>query len=363
MASSRNLLFVSPCTPDPQGTGWEQRAFAFLSAYAKFMDVELWFAPTFDNPELGRAGKLKQLCVSMTSFLPAMMRDELSTSRKRLNESLSRSDVVHVSRLRKIVSAIDHKFIAWDLDELSWSDSRRSSTDREQYLSEVHANFRKCRRVFASSRLERQQAHFDDVSVIPNVAVEPEPGNFGSSEKAPALLFVGNLNYPPNMDGLIFLNDSILPALARTIPDIVVKVIGRCPVTEGVWTAVEHLKNTGRFQFVFDVPSCTPYYFQAIASIVPIVSGGGTRIKIIESFAHRCPVVSTSKGCEGLEVAHRKHLLIEDHPKEFASACVELIRSPKLRQLLTETAHGFFECNHSQKVVDELLFAALQDHS
>jgi glycosyltransferase involved in cell wall biosynthesis len=357
----RKLLFISPCTPDPQGTGWEQRAFSFLSAYSKFMDVELWFSPTFDNPELGRTANLTRLCVSMTSFRPAAIRDELSASRKRLNQSLATSDVVHVSRLRQVVSAIDHKSMVWDIDELSWSASHQASIDRQQYLSELYSNFRKCRRVFASSHLEREQAHFDEITVIPNVAFDPELRNLASSEKAPALLFVGNLNYSPNMDGLIFFNSSVLPELAGNIPDVLVNVIGRSPITESVWAAVDHLRNTGRFRFVFDAPSVTPYYLQAVASIAPILSGGGTRIKIVESFAHHCPVISTSKGCEGLEVAHRKHLLIEDDPRDFALACVELIQRPELRRQLAETAHRFFEGNHSQRVVDELLFSALQN--
>ena len=327
------------------------------------MDVELWFAPTFDNPELGRTGDLTGLCASMTSFYPAAVKDELSTPGKKLIHSISTSDVVHVSRLRRMVSALDHDSIVWDIDELSWSGSRQTSTDRQQYLAEIHSNFRKCRRVFASSKLERQQAHFDDIAVIPNVAVDPGLGNFESSEKGPILLFVGNLNYSPNMDGLIFFNNSVLPKLARNVPEVVVKVIGRSPVTDSVRTAVDQLRNTGRFEFVFDAPSCTPYYSQAAASIVPILSGGGTRIKIIESFAHRCPVISTNKGCEGLEVAHRKQLLIEDDPKDFALACAELIRGQSLSRQMVETAYRFFERGHSQKVVDELLFSALQNLS
>ena len=361
IAPRRKLLFISPCTPDPRGTGWEQRAFAFLSAYSKFMEIELWFIPTYDNPELARIGNLTRLCVSMTSFYPVLFNDKQSTLRKRFIQSLSTSDAVHVSKLPQMVSTINHKLMVWDIDELPWSASRQTSNDLQQNLLDFYSNcFGKCRRVFASSHLERQRAHFDDIAVIPNVVIDPESGNFESSGKAPTLLFVGNLNHSPNTDGLIFFNNSVLPELAGNIPDVLVNVVGRSPITEGAWAAVNHLRNTGRFQFVFDVPSCAPYYFQAVASIVPILSGGGTRVKIIESFANHCPVISTNKGCEGMEVAHRKHLLIEDNPKYFALACVELIQDPKLRKQMAEAAFSFFECNHSQKVVDNLLFAAFQ---
>jgi hypothetical protein len=103
------------------------------------------------------------------------------------------------------------------------------------------------------------------------------------------------------------------------------------------------------------------YYLQAVASISPIPYGGGTRAKSIESFAHHGPVLSTRKGCEGLEVAHRKHVLIDDTPDGFASACVELIQTPQLWKELAEAAYSFFECNHSQGVVDRLLVSGFQN--
>lgn len=328
------------------------------------MDIELWFIPTYDSPELARTVKLTRLCNSITPFYSGMIKDEASTSRKKFTQSLSTSDVVHVFRLHHMVSAINHNLMVWDIDELPWLASRQTSTDRQQYLSDLYSNcFRKCRRVFASSHLERQRAHFDGIAVIPNVAVDPELGNFESSEKAPILVFVGNLNLSANIDGLNFFNDFIVPDLARNIPNVLVSVIGRSPVTEGTWAAVNQLRNAGRFEFVFDVPLCTPYYFQAAASIAPIHFGGGTRIKIIESFAHHCPVISTKKGCEGLEVEHRKHLLVEDNPRDFALACVELIQSPKLRNQMAEAAFDFFQFNHSQKVVDTLLLSVFQNLS
>ena len=298
----------------------------------------------------------------MTSFHPVLINDEKSTLKKRLIQSLSASDAVRVFRLPQMVSAINHRFLVWDIDQLPWS-APQISPDQRRYLTELYPRcFKKCRRVFASSDSERQQAHFDEIVVIPNVALAPERSDdFESSEKAPILLFVGNLNHAANIDGLAFFIDSILPKLAGSVPNVLLKVIGRSPIGDGARAAVNRFRVTSRAQFVFDVPSCTPYYLQAVASISPVLYGGGTRIKIIESFAHRCPVVSTKKGCEGLGVVHRKHLLIDDTPDGFASACVELIQAPQLREQIAETANGFFECNHSQGVVDRLLVSAFQD--
>ncbi len=63
-------------------------------------------------------------------------------------------------------------------------------------------------------------------------------------------------------------------------------------------------------------------------AVVPVRYGGGTRVKILESFAHRVPVVSTRLGAEGLEVEDGVHLLLADGPEDFAAATVRLLRDP-----------------------------------
>jgi glycosyltransferase involved in cell wall biosynthesis len=74
------------------------------------------------------------------------------------------------------------------------------------------------------------------------------------------------------------------------------------------------------------------------AAVVPILSGGGTRIKILEAMALGTPVVATSKGAEGLDVTPNQDILIADEPAEFASQVVRLLRDPDLRQRLAANA-------------------------
>jgi glycosyltransferase involved in cell wall biosynthesis len=75
---------------------------------------------------------------------------------------------------------------------------------------------------------------------------------------------------------------------------------------------------------------------------VPIFYGGGTRIKILEAFAHRIPVVSTLAGAEGLDVGDKEHLLIADSPEAFADACRCLLENLGLRAHLADRAHEHF---------------------
>jgi glycosyltransferase involved in cell wall biosynthesis len=81
---------------------------------------------------------------------------------------------------------------------------------------------------------------------------------------------------------------------------------------------------------------------QADAVVVPMRFGGGTRIKVLEAFAHRIPVVSTSLGCEGLEVVGGRHVLISDDPDGFAADCVRLLTDRRLRERLVPAAFELF---------------------
>lgn len=75
---------------------------------------------------------------------------------------------------------------------------------------------------------------------------------------------------------------------------------------------------------------------------VPIRCGGGTRIKILEGFAHRIPVVSTSKGAEGIDAAHGREIIIGDTPEAFADGCVRLLTDGQYRCAVIEAAHVLF---------------------
>lgn len=368
MTPRRRLLFVSPCTPDPLGTGWEQRAHSLLLAYSRFMDVELWFMPTPDNPELTRISALAALCRSITAFFPSVVNDERTGFKARLIERLSSSDVVHVFRFQEFVRNIDHPCIVWDIDELPWharpadqgADAPPIAGDT---LERLEADFArclgKCRVVIGCSPLERPAA-CAGFEVVPNVARRPSCAGTATAVRQPRLLFVGNLNFVPNTDALAFFVEQVLPLLEQLVADVELVVVGRAPVTERARAAVDRLRHSSRVRFEFDVPDCTPHYARAAVAIAPIRLGGGTRVKIIEAFAHRRAVVSTRKGCEGLEVEHGNELLIADSAKGFAQACAELLRNPSLRERMAASAHGFSEREHAQQVVDTRLASMLR---
>jgi glycosyltransferase involved in cell wall biosynthesis len=76
--------------------------------------------------------------------------------------------------------------------------------------------------------------------------------------------------------------------------------------------------------------------------IVPIKVGSGTRVKVAEGFARRCPVVATSIGAFGYDVENGRELLLADRADDFALACIKLLRNPELGEALSERAHKCF---------------------
>jgi glycosyltransferase involved in cell wall biosynthesis len=166
------------------------------------------------------------------------------------------------------------------------------------------------------------------VVVVRNgTTVAPAPPS--SDTDGRTLLFCGHLSYPPNVDGLEFFVGQILPEIRSEIPDVRLLIVGRTPGPR-----IRALHDGGAIRVEADVPSVADYYRKATVAIVPLRFGGGTRLKIPEAWSLGVPVVSTAFGCEGLGAVDGEHLLIADRPREFARACVALLRTPALRQRL-----------------------------
>lgn len=157
-----------------------------------------------------------------------------------------------------------------------------------------------------------------------------------------SLLFIGSMDYLPNADGVEYFCQSVLPLLRGMVPPFKLRVAGH-----GAEPQVLALGRHPEVQMVGMVPDVTPEYAKAGVVVVPLRAGSGTRIKILEAFSYRRPVVSTTIGAEGLHVTHDQHLLIADTPEEFASACARLMTDRGLRERLVDNAFAFLEAEHS----------------
>ncbi len=166
------------------------------------------------------------------------------------------------------------------------------------------------------------------------------------------LLFTGVLGYPPNTDAVRFFCARILPLVRRDVPDARVLIVG-----ENAPPEISALASSEVAVISGGVDDLVPYYRQARVSVVPLRAGGGTRLKILESMALGRAVVSTSIGCEGLDVEHGRDLLIADAPDEFAASVVSLLRDGELRRALAARARRIVETKYDWPLLASKLLA------
>jgi glycosyltransferase involved in cell wall biosynthesis len=169
----------------------------------------------------------------------------------------------------------------------------------------------------------------------------------GSSQPVADLVFTGSMDWLPNIDGIKWFVQEILPAIRRRRPACSVVVAGRRPASE-----VEALAARDAGVIVTGtVPDIRPYLWGSSIAIVPLRIGGGTRLKIYESMAAGVPVVSTAVGAEGLTCHNGKDILIADSPEAFARACLDLLERAELRRPIADAALNLVATQSSWEAV------------
>ncbi len=166
------------------------------------------------------------------------------------------------------------------------------------------------------------------------------------------MLFVGNLNYYPNQDALAFFIDDVLPVLrSRTKRRDAAPAISFTIIGSGKWPGRHRYRSIADCRYIGFVDDVSSYYAQADVVVVPLRAGGGTRIKVLEAFSFKRPVVTTSIGVEGIDVEHEKHVLIADQPEHFAEMCCRIMKD---QQLSTKLTTNSFECLNDNYTLDVL---------
>jgi glycosyltransferase involved in cell wall biosynthesis len=171
------------------------------------------------------------------------------------------------------------------------------------------------------------------ITVIPTgVDLTEYKPDFSGRHLAPVVMFVGAMDWEPNVDGVEFFCSEIWPAILKQIPGAKLRVVGRNPVRRVAQRACDTVEVTGR------VPAVIDQLRQAAVVIVPLRIGGGTRLKIYEAMGAGKAVVSTSVGAEGLDVHHGREIILADGAREFADAVVMLLRDPEARRRYEQAA-------------------------
>jgi len=193
--------------------------------------------------------------------------------------------------------------------------------------------------------LVRRHAGEIPVGVVPN-GVDVEHFRPGTGDiAARTVVFNGILTYRPNVDAAEHLVDEIWPLILRRHPDARLTLVGRASEQDRRRLTRPGVDVTG------EVPDIRPYLRRAAVVAVPVRIGGGTRLKVLEGLALGKAMVSTSLGCEGIDVRDGEHLLIGDGAESFASRVTELFDDPARGEELGRAGRRLIERTYSWDLV------------
>lgn len=189
-------------------------------------------------------------------------------------------------------------------------------------------------------KVVRRWAPASRTAVVPNgVDVDTFRPREGAVEPD-TIVFTGLMSYGPNIDAIEYFCVEILPSLVRRRPKTVLLVVGKDVPARLARLAGRHVRFT---DWVADV---RPYLARAAVVVVPLRSGSGTRLKILEAMALARPVVSTSIGCEGIEATHGQNVILADTPSVFVDHVAHLLDNPDLASRVGQQGRKLVEARY-----------------
>lgn len=172
----------------------------------------------------------------------------------------------------------------------------------------------------------------EKIQVIPIAVDTEELAPVKRNNSSYEILTLGTLHYPPNADGIRWFIKEVFPQVKENIPSANLTIIGKNPPADFFNLAnlfPDAIRITG---YVDDL---VPYLEKAAIMVVPVLAGGGMRVRILEAFSRGMPTITTTIGLEGIDAQPEIHVLVEDDPSAFAQAVIRLLRDPALREHLS----------------------------
>lgn len=192
-------------------------------------------------------------------------------------------------------------------------------------------------------------------AVIPNGV---DLGYFQLREKSPegsaALVFLGRMDYFPNIDGALHFARNIFPIIRRSVPQAQFQIVGSNPSR-----AIRNLANLPGISVTGHVPDVRPYLMDASVAVAPLRIARGTQNKILQFLAMGLPVVTTPEAAKGVGAEPGRHFMVADGDQQFAEQVVKLLKDPALRQMYSAAAQEPLATAHSwpnsMRILDDLI--------
>ncbi len=385
------ILFLSPWCPYPADNGSKLRIFHLLRGLSRHHTLDLIaFCP--DAPiqqatqELGQfcrsvsllpetpfAGRRLDRAVGLLSPQPRSMAGNFNSAMAALvDRTISQRcySALMCAQLHMVPYALYTRNVPIIFEELelamladaACSGQLRAGLTWWKTQHYVTAAMKRCAGATVVSateeRLARQIAPPGmPLAVVPNgVDIAELAGNFGSPEPN-TLIYPGALSYNANYDAMSYFLDAIFPLIRHECPNVHLRVTGRATPSQ-----IAGLPNTEGVEFTGHLDDVRLAVAGSWAEVVPLRKGGGTRLKVLEALALGTPVISTSKGVEGLALQLGRDVLVADTPADFAAQTLRLLRSPALRADMA--AHGrravaSYDWSQSVARLEELIVQAV----
>lgn len=222
--------------------------------------------------------------------------------------------------LRRMYAAIEWKKLRrWELDTCGKFDLALTVTENDKDI-------------LLSERPEMNNITSVPIGVdfesFPKIELQPD---------AREIISIGTMSWPPNIESMLYFADEIYPEVKSRAEDVRLVIIGSKP-PESIRCLASSDSSIEVTGFVEDLSAAAS---KTAVFIVPLRSGSGLRVKILNAMAMGLPIVSTSVGCEGIGVEHGRDLLIADTSQEFADAVLRLLSGFELRKQLGEAGREF----------------------
>ncbi|MCC6300293.1 MAG: glycosyltransferase [Anaerolineales bacterium] len=241
----------------------------------------------------------------------------------------------------------------------NWKSLIRSSLTWIKYREYLRRLLGAFRVVTVASTTEKELAlrHFANlrnVVVIPNCLDMAEYQGIHVELQSNALVFAGSFRYRVNYEAMQWFVGNVFPLVLNKVPSARLIITG-----DHAGLPLSSYRNVTLAGHVDDVKSLIA---SSAVALAPLWSGGGTRLKILESLALGTPVVSTRKGAEGLDVVNGKTAMLSDDPVEFADMVVQLLENPALRQSLSAEGQNLVRQKYSVDVMSSTFDSLLQSN-
>jgi glycosyltransferase involved in cell wall biosynthesis len=256
---------------------------------------------------------------------------------------------------------VEHRIVRRAAQHLRF-DPRRLLYAREwrRLLAYERAMYPRSSLIFTVSAIDRDDIAQLAGAHVPVVSV-PIPVDVSGTcpidqlTDAPEVLFLGALDWPPNTDAVAFFLSDIWPHVRQALPEARLSIVGR-----GGTSLQRQFSQVAGVHFTGRVPDIEPWIRRSRVMVVPIRSGSGLRVKILDAMARGLPVVATSIGYEGIDATPGTHLLAAEDAGSFAEATVRVLRDLGLAQGLAGAARQLALDRYDAPVVGTRQLEALR---